>query len=201
MESSLFNWRDYSRVNVLRLSKQIAEEDLDILYGQNTFRLSLNGEGEFCMREKFSEKNRRRMRKLIVTANPAGISCEISTPDKSLWVSIVPSLKGLLLILEQPIEAQIYSNAPTLRQDIDKWLSWISPYLETFGRYIPAALKVIVDDDGRKDTRELVQMYLPATCCLKRSALGDFIFRRGRFSWESGYWDDLDDGPTSSRDV
>jgi hypothetical protein len=200
MESNIFS-PDYSRVNILRLSKQITEECLDILYGENTFRLCLNGGGEWAMRKNFTEKNRCRMRYLIVTANPAGISYEISTPDDSLWASILPSLKALLIILEQPIRAQEYYNAPTLKQDIDKWLAWISPYLETFGHHIPKALDVIVDDDGRKDTRELVQAYLPATCQLKRSALGDFIFRRGRFSIESGYWDDLYDGPTSSRDA
>lgn len=200
MESNFFN-RDYSRVNVLRLSKQVTEECLGILYGENTFRLCLNGEGEWDMRENFTEKNRRRMRYLIITANPAGVSYEISTPDHSLWASILPNLKALLIIPEQPIRAQGYYNAPTLREDIDTWLAWISPYLETFGHHIPEELNVTVDDDCRKDTRELVQAFLPATVRLKHSALGDFIFQRGRFSIESGYWDDLYDGPTSSRDV
>lgn len=104
MESNFFN-RDYSRVNVLRLLKQITEECLDILYRENTFRLCLNGEGEWDMRKNFTEKNRRRMRYLIVTTNPAGVSYEISTPDDSLWASILPSLKALLIILEQLIRA------------------------------------------------------------------------------------------------
>lgn len=200
MESEFFN-QDYSRVNVLRLSKQITEECLDILYGENIFRLCLNGEGEGGMKRNFTEKNRFRMRYLIVTASPAGVSWGTSTPDESLWASILPSLKSLLLVAEQPIRAQGYYNAPTLREDIDKWIAWISPYLEIFGRHIPETLNVKVDDDGRRDTRGLVKKYLPPTCSLGRSGLGDFIFRRGRFSYESGYWDDLDDGPTSSRDV
>jgi hypothetical protein len=29
--------------------------------------------------------------------------------------------------------------------------------------------------------------------------IGDLIFKRGRFSWESGYWDD--DGPENSFDA
>lgn len=200
MEGDFIN-QEYSRINILRLSKQITEECLDILYGENIFRLCLNGEGELGMKRNFTEMNRLRMRYLIVTANPAGVSYGTSTPDEFLWASILSSLKSLLIVAEEPIRAQGYYNAPTLRQDIDEWMVWISPYLELFGRYIPETLNVAVDDDGRKYTRGLVQKHLPPTCRLGRSGLGDFIFRRGRFSYESGYWDDLDDGPTSSRDV
>ncbi|KAL3469914.1 hypothetical protein BJX99DRAFT_264732 [Aspergillus californicus] len=190
-----------SRINVLRLSKQITEECLDILYGETNFRLRLNGEGEQAMRDNFTEKNRRRMRYLTVTANPAGVSYGISTPDHSLWSTILPSLKSLLIIAEQPIRAGGYYNAPTLQQDIDEWLAWICPYLKYFGQHIPETLSVTVDDDGRKETRELAQKYLTPTCRLQRSALGDFVFKRGRFSIESGYWDDDYDEPRSSRDV
>ncbi|KAE8371760.1 hypothetical protein BDV26DRAFT_298498 [Aspergillus bertholletiae] len=195
------SYDSYMEGGFLRLSKQIAEECLDILYGENIFRLCLNGKGEYYMRNNFTEKNRHRMRYLIVTADPAGVSYERSTPDDSLWATILPRLKCLLLIAEQPIQARRYYDAPTLRQDIDTWLAWIRPYLESFGQHIPEPLSVTVDDDDRKETRELVQKYLPPSCRLKRSALGDFLFRRGRFSIESGYWDDCYDGPTSSQDV
>lgn len=46
-----------SRFNVLRLSRQINEEVLDILYGENLFQVSLNGDGENVLECRFTERN------------------------------------------------------------------------------------------------------------------------------------------------
>ncbi|RLL97958.1 hypothetical protein CFD26_106912 [Aspergillus turcosus] len=73
-----------SRLNVLRLSKQISEECLNILYGENIFHANLNGGGEYSLRNDFTEENRHRMRYLIIIAGPAGVSYETSMPDDSL---------------------------------------------------------------------------------------------------------------------
>jgi hypothetical protein len=60
--------------NILRLSKQISEECLNILYGENIFHVDVNGGGEYSLRNNFTEENRRRMRYLIIIAQPAGVS-------------------------------------------------------------------------------------------------------------------------------
>lgn len=46
---------------ILRLSKQISEECLNILYGENTFRVSLKNGGERHLRDNFTEENRYRV--------------------------------------------------------------------------------------------------------------------------------------------
>ena len=89
---------------------------------------------------------------------------------------------------EQPLEAGHYYNAPTLEQDMDCWLNWIRPFLQCFRRHLLKHTTVEIDGDGRVETMALIKECLPGGYREIRCRLvGDFIFRRGRFSWESGY--------------
>ena len=58
--------------SIFLLSKQISEEALDILYGDNIFKLYLHGEGEVYLKKNFTEANRQRMRYLLLIAEPNG---------------------------------------------------------------------------------------------------------------------------------
>jgi hypothetical protein len=187
--------------SIFLLSKQISEEALDILYGDNVFKLRLHGQGEYYLKKNFTDRNRQRMRYLLPIAQPIGVSY---TPgnivDDALWCSILPYLKGLRMVVEQPVEAGGYYNAPTLEQDMDCWVKWIRPYLQCFGQYLSVQTKVQVDHDGRSETGALVKEYFPHGYREVRCRhAGDLIFKRGQFSWESEYWDD--DGPMNSRDA
>jgi len=183
------------------VSKQISKEALDILYGENIFKLYLHGEGEWLLRKNFSESNRQRMRYILAIAQPIGVSFEPGRkPDNALWSSILPNLKAFRLVAQQPLEAAGYYYAPTLEQEMDRWVKWIKPFLEFFGQHLRSPVIVEVDDDDRKETSELIKQCLPngyrkVQCHL----VGDLIFKRGQFSIESGYWDD--DGPTNCRDI
>jgi len=50
--------------SIFLISKQISGEALDILYGENVFKLHLNREGESYLQKNFTEANRQRMRHL-----------------------------------------------------------------------------------------------------------------------------------------
>jgi hypothetical protein len=197
-------WNINKNKNSLFLvSKQISEEALDFLYGENIFQLHLHGAGEYFLRQKISERNRRRMRYILAIAQPKGVSFQPGRkPDNALWSSILPNLKVFRLVAQQPPEAAGYDNAPTLEQEMDRWLTWIKPFLECFGRHLLSTVVVEVDDDDRKETSELVKEGLPNGYRKVRCRLaGDLIFKRGQFSIESGYYWDDDDGPTSCRDI
>src|SRR5207247_2224933 len=128
------------------LSKQISEECLDILYGENMFELYLNGGGEHYLRKNFTEVNTRRMRYLLLIAQPMGFSYKPGgIPDNVLWASILPSLKVLRIVTEQPIRSPGYFGAPTLEQLMDCWVKWIRPFLECFGQHLIAGTTVQVD--------------------------------------------------------
>ncbi|KFX96662.1 hypothetical protein O988_05224 [Pseudogymnoascus sp. VKM F-3808] len=186
-----------NKSSVFLISKQISKEALDVLYGENMFMIHLHEKGEILLKN-FSEANRQRMRYLLVTAEPRGVSYTPGRmPDNALWCSVLPQLKMLRIVAEQPLH---YYNAPTLEQDIDCWLNWIRPFLQCFRRHLSKHTTVQIDGDGRLETMALIKECLPGGYREVRCRLaGDFIFKRGRFSWESGYWDD--DGPMNSHDA
>ncbi|KFZ15581.1 hypothetical protein V501_02645 [Pseudogymnoascus sp. VKM F-4519 (FW-2642)] len=187
--------------SIFLVSKQISDEALDVLYGENVFMMHLHGEGEIYFKKNFSEANIQRMRYLLLTAEPRGVSYTPGRmPDNALWCSVLPQLKMLRIVAEQPLEAGHYYNAPTLEQDMDCWLNWIRLFLQCFRRHLSKHTTVEIDGDGRVETMALIKECLPGGYREVQCQLaGDFIFRRSRFSWESGYWDD--DGPMDSHDA
>lgn len=141
-----------------KLSKQICEECLDILYGENTFYLCLDIGAEDDLKHSFTEQNRCRLRHLVVV-----VKSEIY-PGKngrlfqeSVWATGFPNLKSLTIFIMQPIEAQ---ERLTQEEEIAEWVEGISAYLQCSRKYIPETLQVLVVDDGDNGTTELVEKYL-----------------------------------------
>lgn len=194
-------WNRNNKNSIFLLSRQISEEALDILYGENIFILHLHGEGEYYLKENFTEANRQRIRYLLLTAQPMGVSYMLERmPDDALWSSILPQLKGLRIVAEQPVKISSDYWAPSLEQQMERWVEWIMPFLQCIGQHMSKESVVQVDIDGQAETRELVKECLPHGYReIRCHYIGDLIFKRGRFSWESGYWDD--DGPMNSRDA
>ena len=195
-------WNIYEKNNSLFLtSRQISEEALDFLYGENIFKLCLNGEGEYFLRKNFSERNRQRLRYILVTAQPMGVSFgQAHLPHEALWSSVLPNIRILRLVAQQPFGAAVYYNAPTLELEMDRWLHWIRPFLECFNRHLRNTSVAEVDDDDRKETSDLIKESLKIGYRRVRCRLaGNLIFRRGPFSLESGYWDE--DEPINCRDI
>lgn len=177
--------------NILLLSKQISNECLDILYGENFFKVQLNGGGEYYLKRNFTDKNRARMKNITVIAQPSGISYPDSLPNVQLWASTLPCLKTIRIIAEQPLCSHVpWFN--TIEKQKREWIQWIERYFKEFGRLLvdlPAIIEV--DCDGREETNGLVDKYLPNTCRkIQCPEFGDIIFRRGRFSSIGPvYWD------------
>lgn len=185
------HWNRGNKNSIFLVSKQISKEALDILYGENIFKLRLHGAGEDYLKKNFTEQNRQRMRYLLLTAQAIGDSYKSGKmPDNTLWSSILPTLKRLRIVAEQPVKASSYHGAPSLEQEMDRWVKWIKPFLQCFGQYLSRET-IQVDIDGRAETRELVKECLPHGYReIRCRHVGDSIFKRGRFYWEFGYWDD-----------
>lgn len=174
---------------ILRISKQISNEGLDILYGQNIFIARIHEEGEAHLKKYFTEPNMRKIRSLIVVAEPGGISYEAgSAPEAALWSSILPNLKELRIVASQPIQEPFGNGAPRpveLEERMERWVGWFTPYLRCFGRYLSNDATVLVDVNGRSEMKDIMGVclmhdYREARCRLA----GDLIFERGRWSWE-----------------
>ncbi|KAK0117501.1 hypothetical protein ONS95_011841 [Cadophora gregata] len=59
---------DKKRNCILLVCKQISDEALDVMYGENVFRHCLHIEGDVPLKLNFTDRNRRRMRMLLLTA-------------------------------------------------------------------------------------------------------------------------------------
>lgn len=96
-------------------------------------------------------------------------------PGESLGATIFSDLDSLLIIAN----SWYYKDDKRFKEDIARWMKWVSPYLKCFRKHIPDTLSATVDDDDREVARELVQKYLPH-CRRQPSAPLDFIPRLWR---------------------
>ncbi|KAH6678669.1 hypothetical protein B0J14DRAFT_583236 [Halenospora varia] len=176
--------------SIFLLSKQISNEALDVLYGDNIFKLSLNWDAEGYLKKKFTEANRRRMRHMLITALSSGCIYNPGNPDEELWSIFLPALKELRIIAETPLQAREDYYALTLEEQMNDWIDFITPYLQCFGQHLSSKTTVEVDDDGSAETKKIFLECWKGGYREVRCWNGDMIFKRGEFSRESGYWDD-----------
>ena len=179
---------DRKKNSIFLVCKQISNEALDVMYGENAFRHYLHADGGLRLKRNFTDANRRRMRMLLLTAQHRGWIGGI-TPDIAMWSSIIPTLNILRLVAEQPVQ-ETYLNAPPLEKSMESWFMFMQAFLNCFHHLLEGKL-LEVDFNGKTETGEVVKEcmfggYREVRCRLS----GDLIFRRGRFSYSSGYWDD-----------
>jgi hypothetical protein len=175
-----------NRNSYLLVSKQISEETLDILYGENIFKIYLHVDRHILLWENFTTANIRRMRDILVIAHPGCVSRQVTAkPNEELWASVLPNLRRFRLVAEQPQRGRSYYGAPMLEQQLEEWDEWLRPFLECFGRYLSEGTVVEVDTNEKVETEKIVQESLPngwrrVPCPI----VGDIIFMRGDFSLE-----------------
>ena len=174
--------RDDWRTGILKVSKAISDEALDVLYGQNVFVVSIHGEIHHDLL-KFGVANLRRIHSLRIVARPSGIS--YGKPlvfDPQLWLPLLEGLQQFWIVAQQPLA----------REDLCQWATWLDPILKYFSTNIPKTRFVGIDDDGRAETRAMMDKYFDP-CYLKvRTVTGDSCFQRRSLSRKSGYWDSDD---------
>lgn len=187
--------------SLLQVSRQISDEALNVLYGDNAFKIILHGEGEYHLKTIFCEANRRRIRHIMLVLRPMGVSyCPNFRMDTAMWDTILPHLRTLWIVAEQPLEGDHYWNGRTVMEKMKEWIEWLTPILECLAKTLSTKSTVLVDVGEREETGKLIQKYLLHGYQQTRTKTGDFVFKRGEFSIESGYWDD-NDGPFNCRDI
>ena len=86
--------------------------------------------------------------------------------------------------------AQGYYDAPTLEEDMRKWITWLNPILKYFKTNLPETTVVSLDADDRAATTAMMDEHFGPNYQKIITGIGDLHFKRGRYSVESGYWDD-----------
>ncbi|KAL7902789.1 hypothetical protein HDV63DRAFT_413162 [Trichoderma sp. SZMC 28014] len=188
---------------LLLCCRQITEEVTDMLYGGNTFQVKIHGDGQYTLARLFDSRTREKIRKMVLILQPMGVSYHRDFHmDQNIWDSILGNLSILGVIAEQP-ESLSLGEWPKAEPEnaVKEWTAWITPIFEYLGRALNRETKMVVDANDKKETLQVLEKAIPGRCRFQHLPMADIIFKRGRFSLESGYWDDFDDGPTSCRDI
>ena len=176
---------------ILLVSRQLSEEALNVLYGENVFEFSFSG-SSLNIFSQFAPANRQRIRRLQLLACH-GIPFYISLfdPDHHVLPPILESLAPILanltrlyIVAQQPLRARTFDNASRLERGMRNWLTTLKPVLECVNQYVSSRATIEVDDNDMEETSELVKKCFPNGYRKVRTQTGDICFRRGV------YWSD-----------
>ncbi|GBF60015.1 hypothetical protein TMEN_2414 [Trichophyton mentagrophytes] len=170
---------------LLRVSKQISEECLNILYGKNRFYITLNASKRCLLANRITTENRARIRDVVVIVRHMGPAYGLPPPMPAdgLWSSLLPGLRQLKIIAEQPVQSPNSPFDPAFDEKVRSWIKWFGPLMECFAKYLTSYTVVEVDENGKEVTTELVRQHLTHSYRVVRDDIhGDFIFQRGRFA-------------------
>ncbi|EFR00942.1 hypothetical protein MGYG_03943 [Nannizzia gypsea CBS 118893] len=174
-----------NKTALLCVSKQVSEECLNILYGRNRFYITLNAAKRCLLANRITTENRARIRDVVVIVRHMGPAYGLPppVPADGLWSSLLPGLRQLKIIAEQPVQSPHSPFDPAFDEKVKSWIKWFGPLMECFAKYLTSYTVVEVDENGKDVTTELVRQYLPYRPRMVRDDIhGDFIFQRGRFA-------------------
>jgi hypothetical protein len=97
------------------------------------------------------------------------------------------------MLAEQPLENGYYWKGRPVMEMKKQWFEWFTPILESLAKTLSTKSTVLVDIDKKEETGKLIQKYLPYGYRQTRTKTGDYWFKRGEFSIESGWWAGEDD--------
>lgn len=181
--------------SLLVTSQQIREEVLDVLYGENVFRVILGPQSSArSLEASFSEAKMRRIRHIMVVYKQFGTfadyipECRIPT---FIWQGVIPNLTTLHIVFEQPTGDYFEHFWPcrsNVANQMKLWLEEVPPLLEGLGELLPPSATVLVDIDEKKVTTDLLDKHLGREWTTVRTMTGDTLFRkrstrRERFDW------------------
>lgn len=157
------------RCKVLQLSKQISEECLAILYGENTFLVFCQEKGEYTLVSHITEANRRRIRAVIIEQERNSQRCLLNTasPARNFWKKILPNLRDLTISLEDPMGSCSHENldCEITRRDICFWHGWVIEYITFFGMEYKGGNTITMwvkvgDDDDLEEMMKLIEWHM-----------------------------------------
>jgi hypothetical protein len=173
---------------LLLVSRQVRDEVLDVLYGENGFRINVgqNWTHEETMTRRFSEAKIQRIKHVLLCYPQRNIS--LNKPlviDRHLWQIMLPNLATLRVVAGPPSEGSGEESGeeskPYYReQEIQKWASDLPPVLQFIGRYISLSADVLVDVNENEKARDLIHRFLQRDYREVKTCIGNDLFDRDR---------------------
>ncbi|KAJ5129782.1 uncharacterized protein N7515_005821 [Penicillium bovifimosum] len=152
-------------INILQVCKQMTEECLDILYGENLFEIHLTSGGEVALRETFSKRNLQRIRNVVAISPSPQSSERLNQPDLDLWDTLGPNLTMFKWVFRPDWEGKLFYDKPIPSEKLERWFEWMGCYMECFSEVMPTGANVELRfDDGKGDP-----------------SVGGVLFKRGPF--------------------
>ncbi|KGO75629.1 hypothetical protein PITC_055070 [Penicillium italicum] len=122
--------------NVLHVSKQMSDECLNILYGENLFEVYLDKGAEATLKKTFTKENIQRIRSILAIAPGPIFSGELSPPDIPFWATTIPNLKLFGWLTQPDKRAETLTSNSTMVQRLECWKEWMEAYLDCFGEFL-----------------------------------------------------------------
>lgn len=156
---------------LLRVCKQVSEECLDVLYGENQFEMNLARGAQVVLQKAFTSQNIQRIRQLNViarlTAHPPDVRL-LPQPDHQFWSVVIPQLRNFILQANDPaicVNATLAlwdTDRVIERRLLDNWKERAEPYFELFGRLLGGVTRNIqVEITVGSETLRIAQQHIP----------------------------------------
>lgn len=172
----------------LVVCKQVSEECLNILYGENRFELELAREAQAVLRRAFTEENIRRITDVHVIANltaPVPDMRLLPQPDPQFWAMVFPHLTSFVL---QATEHANCMNATANRGVVAdgslgerllyNWKERVEPYFELFGRLLrDVEDNIKVDISVGSETFMTAERHIPRSCPVRMVNMAPSVCR------------------------
>ncbi|KAJ5960904.1 uncharacterized protein N7479_008054 [Penicillium vulpinum] len=152
--------------NILQVSKEMSDQCLDILYGDNLFEVYLNRGGEATLRKTFGKENLQRIRYIIAIAPGPCFTGELNPPDIPFWTMMIPNLNRFEWVTQPEQKAEENRSDIMVKRGLEGWMEWQDAYLDCFGEFLVPKVQFRMRlDNGESEYRQL----------------GNRVFRRGPF--------------------
>lgn len=146
--------------SIILVSRQMKEEVLNLLYGENWFSLDVSKNQEVSV----SHSNLQRVRKLKLSSiNHYNEGMKFL--DEGLWSTILPFLDRLELSFEQPGFIGDYIE---IHYNVELWLEWLRSFLKCLSRFLPEGCEVVVNDNWEHETNLVIKECLKGSVEFKR---------------------------------
>ncbi|OGE50078.1 hypothetical protein PENARI_c018G10464 [Penicillium arizonense] len=155
---------------ILTICKQMSEECLDILYGENLFEIWVADDAEISMKRFFGKANLRRLRYVVAISHTAsGFDKGTPKPDRHFWETILPGLTDFSWRMEAPSSALDDEYLPDEKIQ-GMWREWTDTLLTCFSMGLRGRTDVDLGYEVGYPTERVVR--------IKRHSIE---FRRGPF--------------------
>ena len=180
-----------SNTSILRVSREISNEALDVLYGRSHFIIAIH-EGTGAQLEKLGVTNLQRIRSLRLIAQfQAGFPSRLNF-EPMLWAPLLSNLRNLCLVVQQPLKQRTHFGSPSLEQDICQWASWLDPVLQYLAANVPESTQIELDGGNKAETQELVHKHLGGRYRNVRADTGSGMFEEPTSLQHTAYMDSQD---------